>query len=146
MEKQTSAGEKSAYNGRFGEQTPRKTACEAAPQHTVSAPRRPSGFSAAAPANRGKAGAKKTTEAATSEKKNARTKKESKRRQPRQKKKLGCLKPLLALLAAALIVWLCLALVFGGRNKTIHQLPTIERESIASFEPSQTPLPGAEVS
>ena len=81
MEKQKSAGEKSAYTGRFGEQTPRKTAREAAPQHTVSAPRRPSGFSAAAPANRGKAGAKKTTEAATSEKKNARTKKESKRRQ-----------------------------------------------------------------
>ena len=144
MEKQKSAGEKSVYTGRFGEQPPRKTAREAAPQHTASAPRRPSGFSAAAPANRGQAGAKKNAEATTSEKKNTRPKKESKRRQPRQKKKLGCLKPLLALLAAALIVWLCLALIFGGRNKTIHQLPTIERESIASFEPNQTPLPGAE--
>ena len=146
MEKQKPAGEKSAYTGRFGEQLPRKTAREAVPPHTASASRRPSGFSASAPANRPGAGAKKTVEPAPSEKKNTRPKKESKRRQPRQKKKRGCLKPLLVLLALALVVWLCLALIFGGRNKTIHQLPTIERESVASFEPNQTPLPGAEVS
>lgn len=54
------------------------------------------------------------------------------------------LKAVLIALAGALVLLLVLTLLFGG-NETYHQLPTVERESVASFAPDATPVPGAEV-
>ena len=53
------------------------------------------------------------------------------------------LKAALIALAGVVVLLLVLTLLFGG-GKTSHQLPTVERESVASFAPDATPVPGVE--
>ena len=62
----------------------------------------------------------------------------------RPPRKRRALKALLIALAGVIVLLLALTLLFGG-GKTYHQLPTVERESAASFAPDATPAPGAEV-
>ena len=54
------------------------------------------------------------------------------------------LRAALIALAGAIVLLLALTLLFGGGG-TYHQLPIVERESVASFAPDATPVPGAEV-
>ena len=61
----------------------------------------------------------------------------------RPPRKRRALKALLIALAGVIVLLLALTLLFGG-GKTYHQLPTVERESVASFAPDATPVPGVE--
>lgn len=110
------------------------------------AARRPSGFGTAGQSHKSKplsspeAEAKKTG-------KNKAEKAAKKKRVPKERepgKNRPVLRVLLALLAAAVIVSILMVLIFGGEDTTYHQMPTIERESTADFEPEATPIPGTE--
>ena len=54
------------------------------------------------------------------------------------------LRVLICIVAAVVLVSVVMVLIFGGENTTYHQMPTIERESIAQFAPEETPIPGTE--
>lgn len=147
MEQKKPTDEKTAYTGRFGDSSAAKKGSSAVPRRTAKtadAPRRPTGFSAPTQPARSKKPAGK----AEPEKKTGKPKKEKKVRKPRparEKKNRRGLKVLFAILAMLVVLWLALLLIFGGEEKTIHQLPTIEREGVAAFTPEETPLPGTEV-
>jgi len=146
MEQKKSTGGNTAYTGRFGESTAsRPGSASASPRKSLTgAQRRPAGFGAAQSTPNKKPAAKPAPE-----KKSPAPKKEKKVRQPRppREKKAGCgLKALLVVSVILLMLFLLIVLIFGGEDQTYHQMPTIERENIASFAPIETPLPGAEVS
>lgn len=77
-------------------------------------------------------------------KKKKREKHAKEERPSREHRSRPGLKILLIVLAGAAVLLLILVLVFGGKG-TFHQLPTVERETSASFAPDATPIPGAEV-
>lgn len=142
MDTQKPTGEKSAYTGRFGERaTPVKRSAPAAPRkQAAEQARRPSGFATTPQKKQIRTSSVPPSKKADVKEPKAPKKKQKRVRpaQPKAQKKLG--KPILILLIAALIIYLLIALLFGGNNKTYHQMPTVERESVASFEPETTPL------
>lgn len=113
---------------------------------TQDAPRRPAGFSAQKPKTRSKPVAAAPAPAEKKEKRSRRKVEKHRRTAPKKKTARRNFKPLLIFMLILLVAWLMLALIFGGEGKTIHQLPTIERESSADFVPEETPLASAEVS
>lgn len=149
METQKPNGEKSAYTGRFAASAAPKKRTGAASTHRQSAdtPRRPSGFGAAPKSNRAQKTATGVAQAVKPKETDSPRKEKKPRpvQQPREKKDLRGFKIVLALLVAALILYLLIALIFGGQKRTVHQLPIVERESISEFAPEETPLPGTEV-
>ena len=110
----------------------------------TAATRRPSGFGTAGQASKVKPAPEPEPKKAKKAKKE-KTKRERRIRKEREPgKNRPLLRILLALIAAAVLVCLLMVLIFGGEDTTYHQMPTIERESIAHFEPEETPLPGTE--
>lgn len=106
--------------------------------------RRPSGFGTAGQT-------RKVTPVPEPETKKARKvkpekpKKEKRIREEREPgKNRPLLRILLGIIAAVVLVSLLMVLIFGGEDTTYHQMPTIEYESIAHFEPEATPVPGTE--
>ena len=147
MDKQQPNSENTAYTGRFADAKaaqarnnpprPRKAAQET--------PRKPSGFSAAGQDVRKKnAPVKEEKQPEKKAKKPKKVKKEKKAKQTREKKSRRGLKALLCAVAAVLALLVIFVLIFGGDDKTYHQMPTVERISIAHFDPEETPLPGVE--
>lgn len=153
MDKQKPA----AYTGRFSDaaQTSKSRVANA-DRPTPKQPegmRRPSGFGTV-----GQPSKVKTTEKPEFEKKHvlrwklfkAKDKKSAepnrphKHERPLRESEPGKNRPVLralALLGTVIIVMLAILLiVFGGDDKTYHQMPVIERESIAQFEPETTPV------
>lgn len=103
--------------------------------------RRPSGFGTAGQTRKVK------PEPAPEPKKEAKikTKKEKRVRKEREPgKNRPILRILLGLVIVAVLVSVLMVLIFGGEDTTYHQMPTIERESIAQFEPEMTPVPDTE--
>ena len=110
----------------------------------ASTTRRPSGFGTAGQTS-------KTKNAPEPEEKKAekvKPKKPRKEKRVRREREPGKNRPLLrillVLIAVVVLVCLLMVLIFGGEDTTYHQMPTIERESIAQFEPEETPIPGTE--
>ena len=111
----------------------------------ASAARRPSGFGTIGQektAPRREAPAPKPAEPEPP-KREKRAKHPEEDRPARERKPRRGLKILLTILVGAAILLLILVLAFGGKG-TFHQLPTVERETSASFAPDATPLPGVE--
>ena len=54
------------------------------------------------------------------------------------------LRALLVVLAILLLAFIIIVIIFGGEDKTYHQMPVIERETIAEFAPEDSPMPGME--
>jgi len=101
--------------------------------------RRPSGF--------GTTGQTRKARPASEPVKAAKEKPAKKKRIPKERepgKNRPVLRALLAIGLAAVLVSVLMVLIFGGEDTTYHQMPTIERESIAQFEPEETPIPGME--
>lgn len=121
MDKQKSA----AYS-------PRPAARQAEPT------RRPSGFGTTGQTRKKPAPAPEPQKAT----KPAKEKKIRKEREPGKNRPL--LRILLAVIAVIVLVSVLMVLIFGGEDTTYHQMPTIEYESIAHFEPEATPIPGTE--
>lgn len=144
--------EKTAYTGRFGDRSASDRPKAAAPRKksVESAPRKPSGFSAAGQQPRRKSAPKPEIKPIEAEKKAKKPRKEhtrrekSKKERTAQKKKGGC--ALRVLMVSGIIVLIVLlALILFGNKGTHHQLPIIERVGEEAFAPEQTPIPGPEV-
>lgn len=146
MSTQNSSSEKNVYTGRFADRSaPAKRSAPTAPRKQPDAQtRRPSGFAAASGKTPKKNVSSRPTEKAAPSKQKSSEKKQPTVRPPKPKAKKHNFKPLLILIALAAIIYLLIALIFGGESKTYHQLPTVERESIASFEPEATALTATE--
>ena len=72
----------------------------------------------------------------------AKEKRVRKEREPGKNRPL--LRILLAIIAIVVLGSLLMVLIFGGEDTTYHQMPVIEREFVAQFEPEATPIPGME--
>ena len=110
------------------------------PSRQASSARRPSGF--------GTAGQTKAKPSPEPEPKKAVKEKVKKEKRVRKEREPGknrlVLRILLVIIAVVVLVSLLMVLIFGGEDTTYHQMPTIERESIAQFEPEETPIAGME--
>lgn len=112
--------------------------------------RRPSGFETAGQA-------RKSAPAPDARKKAAPQREENKPRKARKEKKSRAKresaprkarripKVLAAIAAALLVIFILIVLIFGG-EKTIHQMPKIERRSTESFTMDTAPVSSGEVS
>lgn len=110
----------------------------------ASTARRPSGFGTAGQAPKAKPAPEPEPKKAGKLRKEKVKKEKRVRREREPGKNRPLLRILLVLIAAAVLVCLLMVLIFGGEDTTYHQMPTIERESIAHFEPEETPIPGVE--
>lgn len=149
METQKPKGEKSAYTGRFAASAAPKKRAHAASTRKQSAEtsRRPSGFAVASVKGRGQNAASGAVKTGKSVQVTAgrKEKKPRPKKQARERMNHRRLKFVPVLLVVALILYLLFALIFGGQNRTVHQLPIVERESISEFAPEETPISGTEV-
>lgn len=152
MDKQKPA----AYTGRFGDATQTNKvrasdAHRATPRRPESV-RRPSGFGTVGQSSRVKPTAKPESEkkhslrlklfksdGKKSDEPNRPSKRERIVRESEPGKNRPVLRALAALVAVLVVMLAILLIVFGGDDKTYHQMPVIERESIAQFEPEATP-------
>lgn len=138
MEPQKPIEEKNAYTGRFGDRPSPKqssTSAASARQPAEEKTRRPSGFAAAPQAPRKAAASVQPTEKATPKKQKSVPSKPKRTRRMKSTPRKRRIKPILALVVIAGIIYLLIVLLFGGSSKTVHQLPIVERESVASFDP-----------
>lgn len=137
MDKQKST----SYTSRFNETADagrRQTATRPAVRQAEPA-RRPSGFGTAGQTRKTKPAPETEPPKAA---KPAKEKKIRKEREPGRNRPI--LRILLALVVVAVLVSVLMVLIFGGEDTTYHQMPTIEYESIAHFEPEATPISGTE--
>lgn len=113
--------------------------------------RRPSGFGTAGQAPKAKPAPEAPSKRELKEmrKLEKRAKKEEKRqkkeyigREPGKNRPV--LRVLLAILAVLLLAFIIIVIIFGGEDKTYHQMPVIERESVAEFSPEESSAPGLE--
>lgn len=104
--------------------------------------RRPSGFGTAGQPRKAKPAPEPKKETKAKPAKPRKEKRVRKEREPGKNRPI--LRILLGIAAAAILVSVLMVLIFGGEDTTYHQMPTIERESIAQFEPEMTPIPGTE--
>ena len=145
MDKQKS----NAYTGRFNGDAGR-SAADSVPRRpqgkTADAARRPSGFGTAGQAAKAKPEVK--TEELSRKELRAKLKREKKEAKERIGREPGrdrpLLRALLIVLAVVLVLLVMMVIIFGGEDKTYHQMPVIERETTAEFEPDETPMPGTE--
>ena len=129
-----------SYSGRFSEGN---AGYRTAPRQATAA-RRPSGFGTAGQTSRLKP-APESEPKKTNRIKKEKAKKEKRIREERDPgKNRPLLRMLLVLITVVVLVCLLMVLIFGGEDTTYHQMPTIERESIAQFESEETPIPGME--
>lgn len=157
MDKQKPA----AYTGRFGDaaQTNKVRASDAhrAMSKQPESVRRPSGFGTVGQPSRAKPTAKPEPEkkhffrlklfkndGKKSGESNRPRKRERRVRESEPGKNRPVLRTLAALVAVFVVMLAILLIVFGGDDKTYHQMPVIERESIAQFEPKATPAADTE--
>ena len=130
--------QKNNYTGRFGKAEAPKAGTAARKPQSQDAPRKPSGFSAAAQGAK-RAPQPKVQPAKPEDKKSIKQKKQTREKQPRS----FSLKKLLAGMLIVVLLGLILIVIFGDRG-AYHMMPTITREETeGSFEPETTPLPGA---
>lgn len=142
MENRTSQNKRTTYTSRFA------NPAGGSPQHTATAARsraagaqtgaRPSGFAPAAPR-------KSSTAAAKPEPKNARQKstldRSNNKRGAKRPAAPGWLKFVIIGAVLLVILIIVLALAFGGKDVTYHQLPRVERGSSSAFSPEETSAP-----
>lgn len=139
-----------SYNGRFGEKSGNGYSHSGAYRSSATqagSTRRPSGFGTAGQTAKVKPAAQEDTKKAGKPEKikKEKPKKEKRIRKERDPgKKRPLLRILLSVIGIAVLVCVLMVLIFGGKDTTYHQMPTIERESIAHFEPEETPIPGME--
>lgn len=140
MDKQKSTTQGSRFN-----QATDKTRSQAAPRpasRQVDAARRPSGFGTAGQTRKVKPEPEPKKAEKAKPEKPVKEKPVPKEKEPGKNRPV--LRALLVIVAVAVLVSLLMVLIFGGEDTTYHQMPTIERESIAHFEPEATPIPGVE--
>jgi len=148
MEKQKPQTEAASYTGRFGDQTAGRSRSNenrrTAP--SSSGPQRPSGFGTAGQPSK----PRPTVQPEKSEPDKQKAKKTKKKNAVQDENKRGdrkkhpVLKALAIIAAVALIATIVLVILYGGEDQSYHQMPKIERESVASFDPEETPMPGTE--
>lgn len=134
-----------AYSSRFAEsgRSGSSTAYRS-PSRQTDIPRRPSGFGTAGQASKVKPAPEPEPKKAEKIKKEKPEKVKRVREEREPGKNRPLLRILLAFIAVIILVCVLMVLIFGGEDTTYHQMPVIERESIAQFEPEETPIPGTE--
>ena len=145
MENKNPQNERVKYTGRFATEAdsrPRRSAASARPRAAAAQAQtghRPSGFAPAEPAKKRPA---PRPAPAKAQKPEAPKREKPVRNKRDQGKKPGFSWKLPLIVAGALIlIAIILVLIFGGRDKTYHQLPKVERGSSSAFTPEDTNAP-----
>lgn len=142
MDKQKSASTASRFNA--GTTANRQQTAARPASRPADNIRRPSGFGTAGQKRKAAPAPEPETKKA-SKIKPEKIKKEKRIREEHEPgKNRPLLRILLGIIAAVVLISLLMVLIFGGEDTTYHQMPTIEYESIAQFEPEATPIPGTE--